>query len=370
MTEPRPVPFQRPTFPAADRIEHYFERSRDRRWFSNRGPCLELLTERLGARTGAVCLPVASGTLGLLVAVAGVRRAGTTALVPSFTFPATAQALIWNDLQPVFVDIDAEHWHLSPRALEQALAEGGDDVALVVACSAFGTPPPPAVREAWADACRAAGVPLLVDSAAGFGAIAEDGVPIGAQGTAEVVSFHATKPLAIGEGGAIFSRDDALVARMARLANFGFDANRHPIERRGINAKLDELHAATALAALDDLDAQLTARHVRACRMREGLGAQLVPQLGHEHSTVQFVSLLARDRAARNRMFERADGRIEIRSYYEPLHRAPAFADLPRVADLAVTDDIGGRIVSLPMAVDLTDSEIAEIVDVVAGDAR
>jgi dTDP-4-amino-4,6-dideoxygalactose transaminase len=359
------VPFQRPAFPPAAAIEQYFERSRGRHWYSNTGPCLELLTERLAARVDATCLPVASGTLGLLVAVASLRRTGTRALVPSFTFAATAQALVWNDLQPTFVDIDADRWHLSPAALARALSET-DDVALVVACSAFGTPPPPDVRGAWEDMCRAADVPLLVDSAAGFGAVAADGVAIGAQGDAEVVSFHATKPLAIGEGGAIFSRDAALIARMARLANFGFDSARRAVESRGINAKLDELHAAVALAALDEHDAHLAARRGRACRMLEGVGACVVPQLGHERSTVQFVSAVAPDAATRDRIVSRAKGRIETRAYYEPLHRAPAFAELPRVGDLAVTDDVGARIISLPMAVDLTDDEIAEVVDVVA----
>jgi dTDP-4-amino-4,6-dideoxygalactose transaminase len=324
-----------------------------------------LLFERLHARTGAACLPVASGTLGLLVAVAALSRTGTKALLPSFTFAATAQALLWNNLQPVFVDIDPEHWHLSPSALQQALADGGDEVSLVVACSAFGTPPPAAVRTAWEGACRAAAVPLLIDSAAGFGAVAEDGLPIGGQGDAEVVSFHATKPLAIGEGGAIFSRDATLIGRMARLANFGFDAARRPVERRGINAKLDELHAAAALAALDEYDVHVASRRGRARRMLEGLGSTVVPQFGHERSTMQFVSVVTRDAATRDRVFARADGRIEVRAYYEPLHLAPAFEGLPRLGTLRVTEDVGSRIISLPMAVDLTDDEVAEVVDVV-----
>lgn len=78
-----------------------------------------------------------------------------------------------------------------------------------------------------------------------------------------------------------------------------------------------------------------------------------------------FVPVVARDAAARDRVFSRADGRIEVRAYYEPLHFAPAFEGLPRLGALTVTEDIGSRIISLPMAVDLADDVIADVVAVV-----
>ena len=143
------VPSQRPVLPAAAAVEGYLERSRAARRYSNFGPCCRLLAERLQALNG--CVPVASGTLGLLVAVASLRErsgreAATQALMPSFAFPATAQAAVWNGLRPVFVDVDADHWRLDPETLDRALAERCADVAVVIALSAFGTPPPAAVR--------------------------------------------------------------------------------------------------------------------------------------------------------------------------------------------------------------------------------
>src|SRR4051812_29270721 len=206
-----PIRFQRPEVPAAEAVEAYFAASRHERFFSNGGPCQRLLRERLEQRVGAGCLPVANATLALMAAIAAMRRPGREIVMPSYTFYAGAQAALWNGLVPRFVDIEPAGWHMDPERLAEALAAGGRDAAIVLACSAFGTPPPPAVRSAWEAACDAAGVPLLVDSAAGFGAVAEDGVPIGAQGHAEIVSFHATKPFAVGEGGAMFSRDTALI---------------------------------------------------------------------------------------------------------------------------------------------------------------
>src|ERR1700755_1944859 len=162
------IPFQRPALPATAAIDRYLELSREERWFSNAGPCWRLLRDRLGERVGAYCVPVANGTLGLMVALAAVlgeRPAGKAgAIMPSFTFLATAQAATWAGLEPRLCDIDPGHWHLDPERLERGLP--GRDTAVVLAVSAFGTPPPAETRVRWERACDAAGVPLVVDSAA------------------------------------------------------------------------------------------------------------------------------------------------------------------------------------------------------------
>lgn len=360
-----PLRFQRPSLPSAAAIEGYLQLARDDQWFSNFGPCCRLLEERLADRTGCYAIPVANATLGLMVAIAALRpraaRGATEALVPSFAFAASAQAAIWNGLEPVFVDIDPEHWHAAPHAVEQTLRGRPGRVAIVVALSSFGTPPPPDVRAAWERTCADAGVPLLVDSAAGFGAVATDGTPIGAQGDAEVVSFHAVKPLAIGEGGSVFTRDRGLAAELRRRIEFGFDGRRTVTRRFALNAKLSEPAAAIALAALDELDRGLAARRAAAMRIVHRLPAGFRPQQGCEHGTWQFVPVTAPSAAVREVLAAARDA-IEVRTYYEPLHAMPAFASSPRAASLDVTDDVSRRILSLPMAADLTDAEIETIV--------
>ncbi len=366
-----PLRFQRPSFPSSEAIERHFARSREQRWYSNGGPCFELLVARLQARTGCASLPVSSATLGLVAAVSVLRRRrpGTEGLVPSFTFAASAQALVWNGLQPMLVDVDPAQWHMCPRALRSALAERGEAVSVVIACSSFGTPPSAATLTAWEDACREADVPLLVDSAAGFGAANEDGVPVGAQGDAEVVSFHATKPFAIGEGGAVFSRDPDLVAEISRAANFALGAQRLPESPWGINAKLDELHAATALAVLDRFDEGLAVRRTRAAELLALVASDLSPQQGHAQGTFQFVPVLAPDTALRDAILRGAAGAVELRTYYEPLHRSRAFSGAPRAGALDVTEDLAGRILSLPMFDDMTDAEVTAIASAVSGSA-
>lgn len=364
--EPEQIRFQRPSLPAAAAIDRYLAAAREERWFSNFGPCCRLLRGRLEAATGCGAVPVANATLGLIAAIGALLQRAPIgageALVPSFAFAASAQAAIWNGLDPVFVDVDARHWHLAPHELERALQEREGRVAIVIALSSFGTPPPPEVRRCWEDACQRAGVPLVVDSAAGFGASAADGIPVGAQGDAEIVSFHAVKPLAIGEGGAVFSRDAETVEEVVRLIQFGFDGDRKATRRRALNAKLSEPSAAIALAALDDFDEHLSTRRQAAADIIDALPSGFEPQVGHERGTVQFVPIAAPDAVTREDVRAAALNIVEMRTYYEPLHLMPAFSADAAIGDLRVTEDLARRMLSLPMADDLTNDEIETIV--------
>ena len=352
--------FQRPRMPDGDRIEAYLTHSRELGWFSNGGPCLQLLTERIEARVGTEFVPVASGTTGLLAAVSAVTASvsGTArrALMPSFTFPATAQAALWNGLEPLLLDVGADHWHMDPAALERALEAYEGEIAVVLAVSSFGTPPPVEVRTRWEQACARAGVPLVVDSAAGFGAVAADGCPIGGQGDVEVVSFHATKPFAIGEGGGLFTRNGELAAQLRSTINFGFAADRSVVAPLALNGKMSELHAATALAVLDELDEILDARRATARRIRAAARPGLTWQRECERSTWQFVPVAFESSDARDATIAASGATIETRVYYAPLHQMAVFVRYTP-GKLPVTDALASRVLALPMANDLSSHE-------------
>ena len=365
------IRFQRPELPPPDDVVAYFAESQDARWFSNFGPCHERLVQRVTRRLpdGVFAVPVANCTLGLMLALRAVteERDGTEVLVPSFTFAATAAAIRWAGLTPVFVDVDADHWMLTPAALDAALDERGERVAAVLAGATFGAAPPASVAAAWERSTARAGVPLIVDSAAGFGASNESGVALGAIGTAEVFSWHATKPFAIGEGGLITTRDERLAERARALANFGFDSG-IVVAAPGINAKLPEWACATALAVDDRFDDILLRRRASAARILEELAAcDLTPQRSGGQPTWQFVPVLAPDQASRDHIMRATeqDG-VELRAYFGvPLHRMPAFAQEPQADELAVTSDLAGRVLSLPMANDLSAEEESAITDAV-----
>ncbi len=209
-------------------------------------------------------------------------------------------------------------------------------------------------------------MPLLIDSAAGFGACDEDGHSLGLQGDAELFSFHATKPFAIGEGR--HARDverRPCSSAWPRLVNFGIDENRALTEVLGLNAKLSELHAATGLAVLDRLDDILRARRTRAARVRDALEPRGFEfQHGSERSTWQFIPTLAPSAEGRAAVMREAARRsIEVRRYFTPCHHFGACAAFPRVGSLAVADALADRMLSLPMANDLSDTDIEQIVD-------
>ena len=237
---------------------------------------------------------------------------------------------------------------------------------MVVALSSFGVPPPSVVTQRWEALCRESQVPLIVDSAAGYGAEAADGVRIGCQGDAEVVSFHALKPVSAGEGGAVFCRDEATAQKVKQLANFAFD-DRHQVTRAdGLNAKLSEYAAAIALASLDDLPASLAIRRNLALQIVSRLGADFGQQTGNLCGTWQFVPIAATTHETRIAIVDEAARReIGVRTYYDPLHLMPGFSAFDCADDLTVTEDLGKRMLSLPMAVDLADAEISAIGDMI-----
>lgn len=365
------IPFQRPSMPSTAKIDGYLELSRAAHWFSNSGPCCRLLRDRLAERVGAYCVPVASGTLGLMAAIASLGRGGhgteaPGALMPSFTFPATAQAAIWAGHNPHLLDIDPVHWHLDAGRLESVLVAERGRWSVVVAVGTFGTPPLSEARERWERACREAGVPLIVDSAAGFGGVGDDGVPVGAQGDVEVVSFHATKPFAVGEGGAVFTKDRALYERIERTVNFGFGAGRAATTAMGLNAKMSELHAAVALAVLDDYHLILEHRRELAHQIRAEAHSSIAWQADCERSTWQFVPVAFPDAERRRRAEAACAGVIETRTYYQPLHTMTPFRDCPaRGGGLECTTDLHDRVLCLPMANDLSAEEVLAITSVV-----
>jgi dTDP-4-amino-4,6-dideoxygalactose transaminase len=238
----------------------------------------------------------------------------------------------------------------------------------VLACSAFGTAPGVDVLDQWREICSEMQVRLMVDSAAGLGSWADDERRGSARGMAEIFSMHATKPFAVGEGGLIVTPDPEFAQDLWRLSNFGLIGPGRMGPTAGFNAKLSELQAATALAVLDRYEETLEARRQRASRLvarLEPLGC--VFQKGSQNATWQFVPALLPNANSRQRILtDSSQGPIEFRRYYEPLHEFGALAGYPRADGLDVTEDLGRRMLSLPMSNHLSPAEEDQIVDFIA----
>lgn len=372
------VPFLRPQLPSLAEIGTYYRLAEEARFYSNGGPCEKLLRTRLSAYLGGVgCVPVDNATNGIMVAIRAVIDAAGTGdrpyvVMPSYTFVATAGAVRLLGLQPLFVDVEPDGWQMDGEALADALSWREGQIAAVLGTHTFGLPPSAAVQRRWEETCRGHGVPLVVDAAAGFGAEDDTGARTGRSSVAHVFSFHATKTFAIGEGGLVTTLDEELLERLESLHHFGFTQGRVATYAGG-NAKMDELHAASALVVLDRYEDVLRRRREVVSFYRE----QLEPsgfafQTGSAGGTWQAGYVAAPDAATRTAVLEGgAQGGVGITAYYDrPVHCHPAYADAPLHGSLKVTNDLATRSLALPMANDLSEDERQRVVDVVLDAAR
>ena len=370
---PDVVPAARPRLPPADRLLPYLRRIDEARIYSNWGPLCSELEARLsrylrlpdGGFTSA-----ASGTSALIGAVlASAGRASSArplAILPAFTFPATASAVECCGYEPYLVDIDAETWLLDPERLvsHPALSR----VGLIVPVAAFGRPPCQAPWRMFRDATQ---IPVVIDGAATFDRFVDQADPeLGEIPLA--MSFHATKCFAVGEGGGVACTDTDLVLRTAQALNLGFLDTRES-RAPAINGKLSEYHAAVGLAELDgwtEKHAALRAVVAEYRRLLEqhDLATRLVATPDVSATYVLF-SCFDTDEAIHVRNSLSRSG-VGHRLWYERgLHHHAAFSGAAR-DDLAVTEAIAPRLIGIPVAPDLPDSTVAYVVDALAQGVR
>lgn len=363
------IPFIRPSYPGSAELAEDFDEIFHANWYTNFGP-----KERQFARAiGEYLLhdlhvaTLANGTMSLIAALHATVGHGTREqylLMPSFTFVAVAQAALWAGYRPWFIDIDAYTWQPSVSSARGVLERSRDRVAGIVLANVFGVGNPHI--GAWEDLAAEWDLPIVLDSAAGFGSAYQDGERVGGRGACEIFSFHATKTLAIGEGGAVVSRDPRLIEQIREFQNFGLGSQ--SCKQLGINGKMQEICAAIGLRQLRGLDQRLVSRRNVFNRYRAELcSAGITFQPNADASALCFASACCRSadhKAAVLAGLRR--GSIRARDYYNPpQHLQPFFvanSDLARSTDLSVTEDICSRIVSLPIHDYMAPNDIARVI--------
>jgi dTDP-4-amino-4,6-dideoxygalactose transaminase len=349
-------PFIRPNVPAPEEWLPDLAASYEAGWFSNRGPALQAFEHELAERFGRPSTAVANATVGLTAVLLALDLRGRVVL-PAFTFPATACAVDLAGCEPVFCEVDQETWELDPAALQDALVGGA---AAVIHVRAFGLCRDLSAIE---DVCAAAEVPLVVDSAAGLGGRTAAGDLIGHAGVCEVFSLHATKPFAVGEGGAVLG-DAEVIEAVRQASNFGLADG--DVVGRGLNAKMDEFAASRSRAMLRRLDAEIEGRARHAAAYREGLDPALVAHPvdpGAPPWQTYPVRLLDAD--VRPALLDELTARgIEARAYYAPaLHESSAFRTAVR---LPVSELLSRAMICLPNYGNATEAEIVELTGLIA----
>jgi dTDP-4-amino-4,6-dideoxygalactose transaminase len=239
------LPVGQLNFPSWDRYEAAMRSIFERQYYTNHGPLVQELEARLEAFLETRhALTVSNATVGLYLVAKALELNGKV-MIPAFTFIATAQAMSWAGLDPVFCDVERDTHHVSPFTADLALESG---VTAIVGVNLWGGSCDPSSLEAWAEERRCH---LLFDSAQAFGCTTEKG-QIGRFGRAEVFSFHATKIVSSTEGGCVSTDDDDLAEAIRNMrSNYGIRSER-PVPLT-INARMSEAQAALALMSLDDL---------------------------------------------------------------------------------------------------------------------
>lgn len=366
-TFPGGLPFARPSVPDPPSVAREIERVLGSGILTD-GPRVRELERRAAEYIGVRhCIAVSSCTSGLLLLLRAADLSGDV-IVPSFTFPATVHAVMWNALRPAFADVDPETLTLSPASA--ALVVGARTSA-ILATHTFGTP---CDAERLAAVARRNGLRLFFDAAHAFGSRC-GGAPVGRLGDAEVFSLSPTKVLVAAEGGIIATDDDVLAERCRIGRNYGNPGD-YDCRLIGLNARMSEVHAAIALASLDGLEERIAHRNALAAAYRRTLanvrGVSFPAVRGGDRSTYKDFTILV-DPGAFGVDAEtlgaalRAEG-IETRRYYTPpVHTQRAYRSLIGAnGDLPVTEAAASRVLTLPMWSDMTEELPALVGDAIA----
>jgi len=311
------------------------------------------------------CIAAANCTSALMLVLKVLDLNGEV-ILPSFTFHATAHAVAWNGLTPVFTDCDRDTFCLDPDSVRGRVSK---KTAAILPVHLFGVPVAVGQFEKLAADLR---VPVIYDAAHALGTRI-NGARLGNFGAAEIFSLSPTKLLVAGEGGLISTRDAALARRLRSARNYG-DAGDHDPDVIGLNARMTEFHAALALRGLAGLEDRIARRnevrllYERRLRRVPGLRFQHVPHDAHS-ACKDFAIIVDEETFGRGRDWlasALAKENIEVRRYFwPPVHRQKLYRRVWDGRPLPVTDEISDRVLCLPIYSSLRNADVENVCDAI-----
>lgn len=322
----------------------------DRRWLTNNGPVEQAFEQRIADYHQVKhCITMSNGTIALEIAIRALGMKGEV-IVPSFTFVATAHALHWQAITPVFADINPVTHTLDPDAVRRMITPCTTGI---IGVHLWGRSVQVEALQAIADEH---GLTLMFDAAPAF-ACSHKGMMIGNFGECEVLSFHATKFFNTFEGGAVLTNNGELAETMRLMRNFGFSGLDNVIHP-GTNGKMTEIAAAMGMVNLDSINDVITANRRNHQTYLEGLadipGISLLTYDESERNNYQYVVMEVSEECpvTRDQIVHalHADN-IRVRRYFWPgCHRMKPYRDLYPHAGLLLpnTQQVADGIVVLP----------------------
>lgn len=248
-----PIYVTQPVLPELDEFIPYLEKIWENKILTNCGPLHQQLEQELCTYLGVDYISLFNnGTIALVTALQALGLTEGEVITTPYTFVATAHSIVWNNLTPVFVDIDPKTSNIDPINVEKAIT---DKTVAILPVHCYGIP---CDVEKLQEIANLHNLKLIYDAAHAFGVI-HQGKSLLKYGDLSVMSFHATKVFNTFEGGAIVCHSAEMKQRIDRLKNFGI-VNESTIDDISLNGKLSEVHAALGLLQLKNIDYTLQAR--------------------------------------------------------------------------------------------------------------
>ena len=357
----------RPNIGSREAFLKYVDDIFERRWLSNNGPLVQEFERRVAELHGVKhCVAMCNGTVALEIAIRALGLVGEV-IVPSYTFIATAHALNWQAITPVFADIDPATHNLDPAAVRRMITPRTTGI---IGVHLWGRGAPVGELQAIADEH---GLKLMFDAAHAFGC-SYQGKMIGSFGACEVLSFHATKFFNTFEGGAVLTNDDELAETMRLMRNFGFSGFDNVIHP-GTNGKMIEVAAAMGLVNLEAIDGVIEVNHRNHVAYRKGLsgipGISLLGYDDNERNNYQYVVMEVGENCpvSRNRIIEALHAEnILARKYFWPgCHKMQPYRELYPHAGLLLpnTQRVADRVVVLPTGTAMDSEMMGDVAAVI-----
>lgn len=358
----------RPNIGSHERLLERLRQMLETRWLSNNGPFVQEFEQRLADFLGIRhCIAMCNGTVALEIAIRALDLKGEV-IIPSFTFIATAHSLQWQEITPVFGDIDPRTHNLDPDRVEEMVTP---KTTGIMGVHLWGRPCDTEILEALASRRK---LRLLFDASHALG-VTHRGRMIGQFGDCEVFSFHATKFMNTFEGGAVVTNNDELARKIRLMKNFGF-AGYDNVIYIGTNGKMSEVAAAMGLTNLESIDDFVITNRRNHILYREGLaglpGISLLSFEFSERNNFQYNVIevnqgeagLSRDELLKVLHAER----VLARRYFWPgCHRMePYRSHFPHAAlVLPHTEAVARRVLVLPSGTAIGPGEIMGICDII-----
>ena len=363
-----PIYVTQPAMPPLDEFTEYLKEIWDNKILTNNGPFHQQFEKELAKYLGVKYLSVFSnGTLALMTALQALKITGEVITTP-FSFVATTHSLWWNNIKPVFVDIEPDYFTLDPEKVEAAITP---QTTAIMPVHVYGNPCKMQQLQQIADTY---GLKLIYDAAHVFG-VNINGNSILNYGDLSILSFHATKVFNTIEGGAIVCPDEKTKKRIDYLKNFGFAGETTVIEP-GINAKMNEVQSAYGLLQLKYVDEYIAKRKNVADLYREHLkdipGIRFLDDIaGIRHNYAYFPILVDEKEYGntRDELYEELkQHNIYGRRYFYPLiSQFPSYRGLPsaKPSNLPIAEEIAQQVICLPIYTNLTDQIVSLITDMI-----